>query len=80
MKDLLAALRQRQYPPVSQAEAARRLGLTRVAVNGWESGERMPAPKHLGALLDIYGATDEERAEAWRLRAAVTSDDEQAAV
>lgn len=68
MIDMLIALRQRQVPRPSQAAVARRLGLTRVAVNAWESGIARPDPEHLQALLDLYEATDEERLEAWRLR------------
>jgi transcriptional regulator with XRE-family HTH domain len=68
MQDLLIAMRQRQRPVPSQAEVARKVGVTRVAVNAWESGERLPSPKHLQALLDLYTATDAERLDAWRQR------------
>jgi transcriptional regulator with XRE-family HTH domain len=69
MRDLLIRLRRRQEPEPTQAAVARRLGVTRVAVNAWEQGERLPSAKHLQGLLDLYGATDGERLEAWRLRA-----------
>ena len=76
MHALLVRLRERQGPELTQAEVGRRIGVTRVAVCNWEQGIRMPEPEHLGALLDLYAATDAERAEAWRLRSARRDDAE----
>ena len=49
-------------------EVAAALGVDRSAVYFWESGAHRPEPERLHALLDLYGASDEERLEAWRLR------------
>lgn len=38
----IRAYRERQRPPVSQAELARMLGVTRGTVCRWESGVRLP--------------------------------------
>lgn len=49
-------------------ETARAIGVDRTAVHQWENGTKSPEPGNLQALLDLFGATDEQRLEAWRLR------------
>jgi transcriptional regulator with XRE-family HTH domain len=34
-----------------------------------EHGRRLPSPRHLAAFLNLVGASQEQRAEAWRLLA-----------
>lgn len=52
-------------PVQSVSEAT---GIPRSTLFAWESDTVRPPPERVGALLDLYGATDEERLEAWRLR------------
>lgn len=47
---------------------AAHVGVVRSAVYLWEADDRRPDPEHLQRLLDLYGASDAERLEAWRLR------------
>jgi transcriptional regulator with XRE-family HTH domain len=63
--DLLRALRGDR----SVEEVAAALGVARSAIYHWEGGKRRPDPTNLGPLLEHYGATPEQQAEAWRLRA-----------
>lgn len=39
---------------LSQAELAKKLGLTRAAVNYWESGSRTPTLDNIRAMCDIF--------------------------
>lgn len=53
------------------ATVARELGVVRSAVYLWEStshARRAPSPPNLQKLLDLYGASREQRLLAWRLR------------
>ena len=64
----LAALRQRSGLSVS--EVCERLGVAKPTAYQWEKPYNGgPGIEHLQALLDLYQATDDERLEAWRLRA-----------
>lgn len=45
------------------------LGLDRSSIYRWEDGSRMPQGPTLARLLDHYGATADERAEATALLA-----------
>lgn len=59
-------------------QVARAIGVARSAIYHWEGGKRRPDPENLGALLDEYDATAEQRARAWHLRslpADTTEDD-----
>jgi hypothetical protein len=53
-------------------DVAKALGVARSAIYLWEStnpgARRLPSPPNLRALLDHYGASDEQRARAWDLR------------
>lgn len=59
----------------SAGEVAAALGVGRSAVYLWESTKedpelrRVPRPRLLQALLDLYGASPEQRAQAWELSA-----------
>ena len=66
LHQLLAALRGRANMTLNDVQAG--LGVSRATVYAWETPAVRPRPEHLQALLDLYGATDEERLEAWRLR------------
>jgi transcriptional regulator with XRE-family HTH domain len=63
-------LRELRGPRRAQ-DVARDLGVVRSAVYLWESttpARRLPSATSLQRLLDLYGATDEQRLLAWRLR------------
>lgn len=45
------------------------LGVPRSTAYFWETPAGRPDPASLGKLLDLYGATPEERLQAWQLRA-----------
>ena len=64
---LLVELRRRRG--LSMAEVIEHLGVPRSTAYGWEGAASRPEPEHLQRLLDLYAATDEDRLEAWRLRA-----------
>ena len=44
---------------LSQADIARKIGVTRETVSNWESGDKEPSPEHLRELALVLGvATD----------------------
>ena len=43
----------REAAGVSQADVAAAVGVSRQAVDHWESGTRYPRPKHLAAYLEV---------------------------
>lgn len=47
----------RETAGLSQAEVARKLGITRQAVGQWEAGVATPNPETLAMLADMYGTT-----------------------
>lgn len=66
--EFLRLLHEDRAPGMSSDSVADAIGVDRTAVWRFERGSRSPKPEKLGKLLDLYGATDEERLEAWRLR------------
>jgi len=48
---------------LSVTEAARRLGVTRVAVHSWEAGAKRPTPVLLRKALELYEASPQELCE-----------------
>ncbi len=54
---------------ISAADALRSLGVPRSTLYSWEGPISRPDPVQLGRMLDLYGASEIQRAEAWRLRA-----------
>lgn len=56
---------------LSMAQVIERLSVPKSTAYWFEGDGSIgrPSPEHLQALLDLYQATDEERLEAWRLRA-----------
>lgn len=65
--DLLARLRQRRG--MTMPEVVEALGIPRSTGYSWEGPHSRPEPENLQRLLDLYEATDEERLQAWDLRA-----------
>lgn len=58
-----------------------RLDVPRATAYSWERADGRPEPENLQRFLDLVEATDDERLEAWRLRAlprAVAEDEEAA--
>lgn len=57
----------------SATAIAREIGVVKSALYLWEAGNprarRLPSPRHLQRLLDIYGASVADRLLAWQLRA-----------
>jgi DNA-binding transcriptional regulator YdaS (Cro superfamily) len=53
MDELMAALRQRCDERGGQAEAARRIGVSRQRVNDWLAGRVKPSGEQVLALLDF---------------------------
>jgi len=51
----LKAFRERHSPPLSQQQLADLLGVSRVCVTRWESGERRPAPEDLPGITARTG-------------------------
>jgi transcriptional regulator with XRE-family HTH domain len=51
----LKAFRERQTPPLSQQQLADLIGVSRVCVTRWESGERKPAPEDLPRITAETG-------------------------
>lgn len=45
----------RRAAGLSRSEVARALGVTRYAVDSWESGRRLPGVDRLGVLADLLG-------------------------
>ncbi len=39
----------------TQEQLARRLGVAQGAVSKWERGQRLPSPRRLQALTDLFG-------------------------
>lgn len=39
---------------MSQTEAAKRLGVSQVAISDWESGRRFPRPENRQAMKELY--------------------------
>lgn len=46
--------RLREQKSMTQAELAKRLGITRASVNGWEMGLSVPSTQRLVELADIF--------------------------
>lgn len=67
MGQILQMLRERSGLSVRQA--ADGIGVTRATVYAWEAGQKQPDPPALRGAMDLYAATDDERAEVARLRA-----------
>lgn len=55
------------YETVSDTAAV--IGCARSFLYQLQKGERNPSPVILGKLLDHYGASDDDRKEAWRMLA-----------
>lgn len=64
----MQVLRERQVPRMIPERAAELAMCRRETITRVENGTALPSPVLLGALLRIYEATDDERAEAVRLR------------
>lgn len=47
--------RERQVPPLSQEDLADQIGVDRVTVARWESGDRKPDPTLLAKIVEITG-------------------------
>lgn len=55
---------------LTRAQVQAHMSCSRSAVHWWESAEGgRPRTEQLQRLLDLYGATDNERLLAWKLRA-----------
>lgn len=54
----------------SHADLAEQIGVYRQTVHSWVTNKKAPTPEHLEMILECLGASDEDRLEAWRLRAA----------
>lgn len=67
LHQLLRALRERSGLSVSDVH--RTIGVSRATAYHWEGEDSRPTARHLQSLLDLYGATDRERLEAWESRA-----------
>lgn len=67
MAAILRILRERRGLGVTEAAAL--IGITRATIYAWEGGAKEPDKQSLRNACDVYGATDEERAELARLRA-----------
>jgi transcriptional regulator with XRE-family HTH domain len=65
--DILRTLRKRKGYTVQQA--ADLIGVTRVTLHTWEGGQKAPKAPALQKAMEVYGATEDERAEVARLRA-----------
>lgn len=59
----------RERRGLTAAQVAEQLGASRASAYAWEGPRSHPTPEALGRLLDLYGATDAERLEVWRMRA-----------
>ncbi len=59
--ELLVGFRSREG--MSQAELAKRLGMGRPTISGWESGKSLPryVSDVVGKVADIFSLSDEER-------------------
>lgn len=64
----IQGLRERQVPRMIPERAAELAMCRRETITRVENGTALPSPVLLGSLLRIYEATDDERAEAVRLR------------
>lgn len=65
-----ALARLRERAGLTQEQAAAKIGASRPAVVRWETQKPWglrPRPHNLTALLNLYGATDAERAEVFTL-------------
>ncbi len=69
--DLLKRLRERAQLGVD--DVVEQTGCAKSTVYLWESRASRPEPERLFALLKLYGASAEEQAEAWSLRASPMS-------
>lgn len=56
--DRIREIRERQSPPPSQSEMARRLGITPPKYIRYEKGEVSPPSNFLQKILELYPATD----------------------
>lgn len=63
---LLHSLRERAGLPMTRVVVE--LGVPRATAYAWEGADSRPEPENLKRLLDLYGATDDERLHAWELR------------
>lgn len=70
--DILRDLRERAGLTVIRA--AEQIGVTRAAIYSWESGAKWPDQEPLRKAMDVYGASEAERAEVAKLRAFGPSD------
>lgn len=62
-KDLIATIRRRQIPKVTQGEAAKIAGVSRATYNGYEAGKPVP-PEILMRLADAWKAPELTIAES----------------
>ena len=65
--EALRAIRRERGLRVTQVVES--LGVPRSTAYSWEGPTASPQPSELQALLDLYGATDDERLRIWSLRA-----------
>jgi transcriptional regulator with XRE-family HTH domain len=65
---LLAELRAARG--LSMVQVIETLGVPRSTAYFWESPASRPEPEHLQALLTLYGASDAQQLQAWKLRSA----------
>jgi transcriptional regulator with XRE-family HTH domain len=68
LSSLLTTLRERAGRGLS--ETSRAMNLSRQTLWRWENGRRSPDHDELRLLLDLYGATGDEREQAERARRA----------
>ncbi|MDR0905834.1 MAG: helix-turn-helix domain-containing protein [Oscillospiraceae bacterium] len=47
----------RQQKAMTQSDLARRLGITRSAINAWELGISVPSTQYIVALAKLFGTT-----------------------
>ena len=73
---LLRGLRYGCKPDVLQSDVASALNVSERTVRNWERSAKVPTRK-LAKLLDLYGASDDKRAEALRAAGADGGDDAQ---
>lgn len=61
-KHPLRAFRDSQIPPLSQAELAEKLGVTKTSICRWENGERFPERQHWQLIREITGISPDDLA------------------
>ena len=60
ISDKIKELRKKQN--LTQADIAKKLGITRSSVNAWEMGFSVPSPKYIVELAALFNVSSESRA------------------